>query len=81
MIYAAGSYETEKNNLDQIHTSLATLVRARQQLSRDASTRHFVAIGQANLDLAGVAQRLAPVMSSRTATQQRSKSYSITSLP
>ncbi|KAG1768137.1 TPR-like protein [Suillus occidentalis] len=78
-LHAAGPYERKTKNLSQIYISsytptLATLVRARQRVSRDASTQHFVAIGQASPDsgkelrcvapeLAVVAQRLAPIAS------------------
>ncbi|KAG1868361.1 CHAT domain-containing protein [Suillus subalutaceus] len=78
-LHAAGPYEKNKDNLSNIYISsytptLATLIRARQQVSRDASSRRFVAIGQANPDrgkglrcvapeLAVVAQYLAPVVS------------------
>ncbi|KAG1757016.1 TPR-like protein [Suillus lakei] len=76
-LHAAGQYEKNKEDLSRIYISsytptLAALIRARQQLSRDTSTQHFVAIGQANPErgkelrcvapeLAVVAQRLAPV--------------------
>ncbi|KAG0702932.1 CHAT domain-containing protein, partial [Suillus ampliporus] len=54
-LHAAGPYEKKKHNLSHIYISsytptLATLIRARQQVSRDASPQHFVAIGQANPD-------------------------------
>ncbi|KAG1890405.1 CHAT domain-containing protein [Suillus subluteus] len=80
-LHAAGLYEKKKkkNNLSHIYISsytptLATLIRARQRVSRDASSQHFVAIGQANPEkgkglrcvapeLAVVAQYLAPVVS------------------
>ncbi|KAG1731689.1 CHAT domain-containing protein [Suillus lakei] len=78
-LHAAGPYEKKKDNLSDIYISsytptLATLIRARQQVSQDASLQHFVAIGQANPDrgkelqyvapeLAAVAQHLAPVVS------------------
>ncbi|KAG2119296.1 TPR-like protein [Suillus clintonianus] len=78
-LHAAGPYEKKKDNLSDIYISsytptLATLIRARQQVSGDASPQHFVAIGQANPkgakalenvapELAVVAQRLASVVS------------------
>ncbi|KAG2141081.1 TPR-like protein [Suillus clintonianus] len=78
-LHAAGSYEKNKNNLSHIYISsytptLATLIRARQRVSQEVSTQHFVAIGQANPDrgkelrhvapeLAIVARRLGPVVS------------------
>ncbi|KAG1856954.1 TPR-like protein [Suillus subalutaceus] len=81
-LHAAGPYERERDNLSQIYVSsytpaLATLVRARQRLSQYASTQCFVAIGQGNPDrgkalrcvapeLAAIAQRLAPIVSSFT---------------
>ncbi|KAG1772526.1 TPR-like protein [Suillus placidus] len=79
-LHAAGPYEKKRDSLPHMYISsytptLATLVRARQQVSRDAPPQHFVAIGQGNpaggrpLDcvapeLAAVAQRLVPVVSS-----------------
>ncbi|KAG1830279.1 CHAT domain-containing protein [Suillus subalutaceus] len=81
-IHAAGPYEEKKDNLSDIYISsytptLATLIRARKQVSRDPSSQHFVAIGEANPDrgkglrcvapeLATVAKRLEPVVSSFT---------------
>ncbi|KAG1743869.1 TPR-like protein [Suillus lakei] len=81
-LHAAGPYEKKKDNLSGIYISsytptLATLVRARQQVSRDTSPQHFVAIGQGTPnrgrplqcvapELTVVAQRLAPVVSSFT---------------
>ncbi|KAG1743863.1 CHAT domain-containing protein [Suillus lakei] len=78
-LHAAGPYEKNRDNLSDIYISsytptLATLIRARQRVSREASTQHFVAIGQAKPDrgkelrhvapeLAVVAQRLLPVVS------------------
>ncbi|KAG1787326.1 CHAT domain-containing protein [Suillus plorans] len=78
-LHAAGPYEKKKNNLSDIYISsytptLATLIRARQQVSRDASSQHFVAIGQGNPvkgkelecvapELAVVAQHVAPIVS------------------
>ncbi|KAG2123239.1 CHAT domain-containing protein [Suillus clintonianus] len=78
-LHAAGPYEKNKDNLSHIFISsytptLATLIRARQRVSRHASTQHFVAIGQGKPDtgkelqcvapeLAVVAQRLEPVVS------------------
>ncbi|KAG1772963.1 TPR-like protein [Suillus placidus] len=79
-LHAAGLYEKKRDSLPHMYISsytptLATLVRARQQVSRDAPPQHFVAIGQGNPDggrplecvateLAAVAQRLVPVVSS-----------------
>ncbi|KIK37859.1 hypothetical protein CY34DRAFT_91959, partial [Suillus luteus UH-Slu-Lm8-n1] len=81
-LHAAGLYEKKRDSLPHIYISsytptLATLVRARQQVPRDASPQYFVAIGQGNPDggkplecvapeLAVVAQRLAPIASSFT---------------
>ncbi|KAG1894761.1 CHAT domain-containing protein [Suillus fuscotomentosus] len=78
-LHAAGPYEKGRDNLSDIYISsytptLATLVRARQQVSRDASSQHFVAIGQGNPvegkelkcvapELAVVAQHVTPVIS------------------
>ncbi|KAG1720342.1 CHAT domain-containing protein [Suillus lakei] len=78
-LHAAGPYEKNRDNLSDIYISsytptLATLIRARQRVSRHASTQHFVAIGQANPsrgkelrhvapELKVVAQRLLPVVS------------------
>ncbi|KAG1720338.1 TPR-like protein [Suillus lakei] len=78
-LHAAGPYEKNRDNLSDIYISsytptLATLIRARQRVSRHASTQHFVAIGQANPgrgkelrhvapELTVVAQRLLPVVS------------------
>ncbi|KAG1721693.1 CHAT domain-containing protein [Suillus paluster] len=78
-LHAAGPYEKKSHNFSHFYISsytptLAALIRARQQVSRDASVQHFVAIGQANLDtgkelrcvaaeLASVAQCVAPVLS------------------
>ncbi|KAG1748187.1 CHAT domain-containing protein [Suillus lakei] len=78
-LHGAGPYERKRDNLSHIYISsytptLATLVRARQQVSRDASPQHFIAIGQGNPEggralqcvapeLAVVAQRLSPVVS------------------
>ncbi|KAG0703360.1 CHAT domain-containing protein, partial [Suillus ampliporus] len=77
-LHSAGPYEQKSRNLSSFYISsytptLAALIRARQQISRDASTQHFVAIGQANpvrgkelqcvapeLDI--VAQHVAPVV-------------------
>ncbi|KAG2120273.1 TPR-like protein [Suillus clintonianus] len=77
-LHAAGPYGKDKNNLSDIYISsytptLATLIRARQRVSQEVSTQHFVAIGQANPDggkelchvapeLAIVAQHLGPVV-------------------
>ncbi|KAG1875793.1 TPR-like protein [Suillus subluteus] len=84
-IHAAGPYEENKDNLSDIYISsytptLATLIRARKQVSRDPSLQHFVAIGQANPDrgkglrcvapeLAIVAKRVEPVVSSFTSLE------------
>ncbi|KAG1856994.1 CHAT domain-containing protein [Suillus subalutaceus] len=81
-LHAAGPYERERDNLSQIYISsytptLATLVRARQRVSRYGSTQYFVAIGQGNPErgkelrcvapeLAAIAQRLVPIVSSFT---------------
>ncbi|KAG0701197.1 CHAT domain-containing protein [Suillus ampliporus] len=78
-LHAAGPYEKKKDNLSHIYISsytptLATLIRARQQVSPDASPQHFAAIGQANPDkgkelrcvapeLAVVEKHVAPVAS------------------
>ncbi|KAG2354048.1 hypothetical protein BDR07DRAFT_1614503 [Suillus spraguei] len=50
-LQAAGLNERERDNLSQIYISsytptLATLVRARKQVSRDSSSQHFVAIAK-----------------------------------
>ncbi|KAG1807266.1 CHAT domain-containing protein [Suillus subaureus] len=84
-LHAAGLYEKKRDSLSHIYISsytptLATLVRARRQVSGDASPQHFVAIGQGNPDegkplecvgpeLAVVAQRLTPVVSSFTSLE------------
>ncbi|KAG2753757.1 hypothetical protein P692DRAFT_201929043 [Suillus brevipes Sb2] len=84
-LHAAGPYEKKRDSLPHIYISsytptLATLVRARQQVSRDASRQYFVAIGQGNPDggkplqcvapeLAVVAQRLTPIVSSFTSLE------------
>ncbi|KAG1743851.1 TPR-like protein [Suillus lakei] len=81
-LHAAGPYERKRDNLSQIYISsytptLTTLIRARQRVSQYASTQYFVAIGQGNPDrgkelrcvapeLAAIAQRLVPVVSSFT---------------
>jgi CHAT domain-containing protein len=78
-LHAAGPYEKHRDNFSDIYISsytptLATLIRARQRVSRDASPQHFVAIGQGKPDrgrelkcvapeLAVVAQHIAPVVS------------------
>jgi CHAT domain-containing protein/tetratricopeptide (TPR) repeat protein len=78
-LHAAGPYAPNGRNLSQLYISsytptLAALIRARQQTSRNASIQHFVAIGQANPaqgeglrtvtdELAIVARRVAPVLS------------------
>jgi CHAT domain-containing protein len=85
-LHAAGPYMEkshngkERHNLSHFYISsyiptLAELIRARQQVSRDAAIQHFVAIGQANPDgakvlrcvdaeLSVVTQRLAHILSS-----------------
>jgi len=84
-LHAAGPYERERDNLPQIYISsytptLATLIRARQRVSENASSQYFVAIGQGNPDrgkelrcvtpeLAAIAQRLVPIASSFTSFQ------------
>ncbi|KIK32461.1 hypothetical protein CY34DRAFT_101467, partial [Suillus luteus UH-Slu-Lm8-n1] len=84
-LHAAGPYERNRDNLSQIYISsytptLATLVHARRSVSQYASTQYFVAIGQGNPDrgkelrcvapeLAAVAQRLGPIVSSFTSLQ------------
>ncbi|KAG1762632.1 TPR-like protein [Suillus occidentalis] len=84
-LHAAGPYERARKNLSQIYISsytptLATLVHARRSVSQYASTQHFVAIGQGNpgrgkklrcvaLELAAIAQRLGPIVSSFTSLQ------------
>ncbi|KAG2071253.1 TPR-like protein [Suillus decipiens] len=81
-LHAAGPYEKKRDNLSRIYISsytptLASLIRARKQVSRDASSQHFVAIGQGNPvegrelksvapELAVVAKHLKPVVSSFT---------------
>ncbi|KAG2153316.1 TPR-like protein [Suillus clintonianus] len=76
-LHAAGPYKKKSHNLSHFYISsytptLAALIRARQQVSSDASVQHFVAIGQAKPDrgrellyvapeLDIVAQCLAPV--------------------
>jgi CHAT domain-containing protein/tetratricopeptide (TPR) repeat protein len=78
-LHAAGPYTENSHNLSQFYISsytptLAALIRARRQVSRDVPNQHFVAIGQANPaqggvlrtvaeELAIVAQRVAPVLS------------------
>ncbi|KAG0700354.1 CHAT domain-containing protein [Suillus ampliporus] len=77
-LHAAGPYELKSHNFSHFYISsytptLTTLIRARQQASRDASAQHFVAIGQVCLDggkelqcvadeLDVVAQRVAPFL-------------------
>ncbi|KAG2738928.1 hypothetical protein P692DRAFT_20841654, partial [Suillus brevipes Sb2] len=84
-LHAAGPYERNRDNLSQIYISsytptLATLVHARRNVSQYASTQVFVAIGQGNPDrgkelrcvvpeLAAIAQRLGPIVSSFTSLQ------------
>ncbi|KAG1812096.1 CHAT domain-containing protein [Suillus subaureus] len=78
-LHAAGPYEPKNHNFSHFYVSsytptLATLIRARRQGSRDTSAQHFVAIGQASPDgakglwcvaaeLGIVAQRVAPFLS------------------
>ncbi|KAG1908857.1 CHAT domain-containing protein [Suillus fuscotomentosus] len=67
-LHAAGAYEKKRDSLSHIYISsytptLATLVRARRQVSRDASPQHFVAIAP---EIAVLTKRLAPVVSSFT---------------
>ncbi|KAG2355830.1 CHAT domain-containing protein [Suillus spraguei] len=80
-----GPYERGRDNLSQIYISsytptLATLIRARKQVSQHSSSQHFVAIGQGNPgkgkelkcvapELAVVAERLKPVVSSFTSLE------------
>jgi len=75
-LHAAGPYEENSHNLSYFYISsytstLAALIRARQQVSPAASLQHFVAIGQGTPEtgkrlpgvddeLAAVAQRVAP---------------------
>lgn len=83
-LYAAGPYKEKSHDGKKSHSlshfcisscipTLAELVRARQQVSRDAAIQHFVAIGQANPDeakllrsvdaeLSVVTQRLAHIL-------------------
>ncbi|KAG2070866.1 hypothetical protein BDR04DRAFT_1155112 [Suillus decipiens] len=84
-LHAAGPYEKKKHDLSHIYISsytptLATLIRARKQVSRHASSQHFVAIGQGNPvegrelkcvapELAIVAEHLKPVVSSFTSLE------------
>lgn len=83
-LHAAGPCKKKKDNLSDIYISsytptLATLIRARLQVSRDASPQHFVAIGQRNPDegrelgvvpeLAVVANCLESVVSSFTSLE------------
>ncbi|KAG1828028.1 CHAT domain-containing protein [Suillus variegatus] len=78
-LHAAGPYERKKKNLSDIYISsytptLTTLIRARQQVSRDGTSQYFVAIGQANpvngrelkyvaSELAAVAEHVPPTVS------------------
>ncbi|KAG1841740.1 CHAT domain-containing protein [Suillus tomentosus] len=78
-LHAAGPYERKKKNLSDIYISsytptLTTLIRARQQVSRDGTSQHFVAVGQANpvngrelkcvaSELAAVAEHVPPTVS------------------
>ncbi|KAG0702792.1 CHAT domain-containing protein, partial [Suillus ampliporus] len=70
-LHAAGPYEPKSHNVAHFYISsytptVTTLIRARQQVSRDASAQHFVPIGKelrcvaAELDV--VAQRVAPFL-------------------
>ncbi|KAG1824807.1 CHAT domain-containing protein [Suillus subaureus] len=84
-LHAAGPYERERDNLSEIYISsytptLATLVRARQRVSRYASTQYFVGIGQGKPDrgkelrcvapeLAAIAQHLVPIVTSFTSLE------------
>jgi len=77
-LHAAGPYATKGHNLPHYYISsytptLAALIRARQQMPRDASSPHFVAIGQGNPDngkplphvvaeLDDIAHRVAPIL-------------------
>jgi len=77
-LHAAGPYVEKGHNLSHFYISsytptLAALIRARQQLPRDASIPHFVSIGQANPnkgtpllrvtdELCDVASRVAPFL-------------------
>ncbi|KAJ8596893.1 TPR-like protein [Rhizopogon salebrosus TDB-379] len=78
-LHAAGPYARKSHNLSHFYISsytptLATLIRARQQVARDAtSTPHFVAIGQGKpnegkelprvgAELCDVAHRVAPIL-------------------
>jgi len=91
-LHAAGPYVKQGHNLSHFYISsytptLAALIRARQQLRRDASIPHFVSIGQANPsegtplprvtdELCDVASRVAPFvpftsLSDNDATVQR----------
>ncbi|KAG1856988.1 CHAT domain-containing protein [Suillus subalutaceus] len=85
-LHAAGPYEKERDNLSEIYIcsytpTLVTLVRARQRISRYASTRYFVAIGQGNPErgkelrcvtpeLAAISQLLVPIVSSFTSLEE-----------
>ncbi|KAG2129604.1 TPR-like protein [Suillus clintonianus] len=78
-LHAAGPYAQDKHNLSHFYISsytstLAALIRARQQAREDASIQQFAAIGQANqnigeellhvdAELDVVAQCLAPLLS------------------
>ncbi|KAG1856786.1 CHAT domain-containing protein, partial [Suillus subluteus] len=78
-LHAAGPYGPGTHNFSHFYISsytptLATLIRARQQVSQDALNNHFVAIGQANPEggtnlrcvadeMAVVAQHVAPILS------------------
>ncbi|KAG2106211.1 CHAT domain-containing protein, partial [Suillus discolor] len=64
-LHAAGAYEKKRDSLSHIYISsytptLATLVRARKQDSRDASPQRFVAIGQGNSDVGKPLECVAP---------------------
>ncbi|KAJ8580215.1 hypothetical protein M405DRAFT_753549, partial [Rhizopogon salebrosus TDB-379] len=77
-LHAAGPYARKSHNFSDLYISsytptLAALVRARQQIAKDASTPQFVAIGQGNPDqgkvlphvaaeVDDVARRVAPIL-------------------
>jgi CHAT domain-containing protein len=77
-LHAAGPYAKKSHNFSDLYISsytptLAALVRARQQIAKDASTLRFVAIGQGNPDegkvlphvaaeVDDVARRVAPIL-------------------
>ncbi|KAG1908830.1 uncharacterized protein F5891DRAFT_1168805 [Suillus fuscotomentosus] len=82
-LHAAGAYEKKRDSLSHIYISsytptLATLVRARRQVSRDGSLQHFAVIVQGNggkplecvaPEVAVVAKRLGHVVSSFTSLE------------